>query len=93
MKPHQTLLGFDFGTKRIGIAVGQELTSSSSPLETIHNRNNEPDWTAIEKHIRNWHAEALVVGIPFNMDDTEHELTHAARRFAAALEKRMWPDN
>jgi len=88
MKQHRTLIGFDYGTKRIGIAVGQELTSSSSPLETIHNRKNAPDWTAIEKHIHNWRADALVVGIPFNMDGTEHALTHAARRFAAALEKR-----
>jgi putative Holliday junction resolvase len=88
MKQHRTLLGFDYGTMRIGIAVGQELTSSSSPLDTIQNRNNKPDWTAIDKHIRDWQADGLVVGIPFNMDGTEHALTHAARHFATSLEKR-----
>jgi len=88
MSRQRTLLGFDYGTRRIGIAVGQELTASASPLETIFTRDNKPDWTAITKHINEWRADGLVVGIPYNMDGTEHEMTRSARRFAELLEER-----
>ena len=88
MNKQQTLLGFDYGEKRIGIAVGQELTASSSPLETIRASGGEPDWTAITKHVNDWQADGLVVGIPLNMDGSEHAMTKRARRFAAKLEER-----
>jgi len=84
----RTLLGFDYGKKRIGIAVGQELTASSSPLDTIYTSNNDVDWETIGKYIDEWQAEGLVVGIPFNMDGSEHDMTHSARRFANLLEER-----
>lgn len=88
MSRQRTLLGFDYGKKRIGIAVGQEITASSSPLETIYAIDNEPDWTAITRHINEWRADGLVVGIPFNMDGSEHDMTRSARRFANMLEER-----
>ena len=88
MSHHRTLLGFDYGKRRIGIAVGQELTSSSSPLETVYVKHSTPDWTAIKKHIDEWRADALVVGIPFNMDGSEHEMTQSAKHFAHQLEER-----
>jgi putative Holliday junction resolvase len=88
MSQSRTLLGFDYGKKKIGIAVGQELTASSSPLETLYTTNNEPDWTSIGKLIDEWRATGLVVGIPYNMDDSEHEMTRSAKRFADKLKER-----
>jgi putative pre-16S rRNA nuclease len=87
MRGERTLLGFDFGEKRIGIAVGQELTASSSPLATIHAKAGVPDWTTIAEYIDEWHPDGLVVGIPFNMDGSEHTMTQRARSFARQLEE------
>ena len=81
----RTLLGFDYGLKRIGIAVGQELTGTASPLETLTASANGIDWGAIQHLIAEWKPHALVVGLPLNMDGTEHEMTTAARQFAARL--------
>ncbi|NCX94013.1 MAG: Holliday junction resolvase RuvX [Gammaproteobacteria bacterium] len=82
-------LGFDFGTKRIGVAVGQRITQTASPLTTVFYDRGEPDFLKIQKLIQEWRPEALIVGIPFNMDDTESASTQAARRFVAALESRF----
>jgi len=84
----QTLLGFDYGLRRIGVAVGQELTGTASALTTLSNSDSGPDWLVITRLIKEWQADALVVGIPLNMDDSEHEMTHAARRFARQLQGR-----
>lgn len=81
----RTLLAFDYGKKQIGVAVGQELTGSSSPLETVRTMDERPDWDAITHLIEAWQPDALVVGIPLNMDGTEQEMTRAARRFAHHL--------
>ena len=59
-----TLLCFDFGTKRIGVAVGQSITKTASPLKTVKNKNNKPDWKDIEQLIKEWQPDALIVGIP-----------------------------
>ena len=84
----RTLLGFDYGLRHIGVAVGQELTGTASALTTLSNSDSGPDWLVITRLIKEWQADALVVGIPLNMDDSEHEMTHAARRFARQLQGR-----
>jgi putative Holliday junction resolvase len=85
-----TLLGFDFGTKKIGVAVGQTITGTASPLTTLRHRDHKPDWAAIEALIREWRPEAAVLGLPHNMDDTEEEtLAAPVRRFARQLEGRF----
>ena len=83
-----TLLGFDFGTRKIGIAVGQTVTRSATPLVTLRNRNEKPDWLRIESLIGEWQPNALVVGLPFNMDDTEVEWSARVHRFARQLQGR-----
>ncbi len=83
-----TLLGFDYGTKKIGIAVGQTLTGTATPLVTLRALQQKPDWTKISQLIDNWQPEALVVGLPFDMDDKETEVAPLARRFARQLEGR-----
>jgi len=81
-------LGFDFGTHRIGVAVGQTITRSASALATLQSRDTVPDWPRISTLIQEWKPSALVVGLPYNMDDTESAVAARARRFARQLEGR-----
>ena len=85
---HQTLLGFDYGRKRIGVAVGQRLTQSATALTTVRARDGTPDWPAISHLIEEWKPDALVVGIPYHMDGSEQDMTQAAQRFCRQLEGR-----
>lgn len=80
------VLGFDFGMKHIGVAVGQLITQSANPLTTLTAKDGIPDWEEIRELINEWQADALVVGIPFNMDGTEMRITNAARKFANRLQ-------
>lgn len=82
------LLGFDFGMKRIGVAVGQTVTRSARPLETLQAHEGVPAWQAVDKLIKTWQPDALVVGIPLNMDGTEQPLTLIARDFSTLLQER-----
>ena len=84
-----TLLGFDFGGKQIGVAVGQTLTATASPLQSVTVRDNRPDWAAIARLVDAWQPDALVVGLPLNMDGTEQEITRAVWRFRNQLESRF----
>ena len=86
--PHGTLLGFDFGMRRIGVAVGQTATRTAGALVTV-SHSNQPDWQAIEKLVREWEPVALVVGLPLDADGNETEMSRAARRFARNLERRF----
>lgn len=83
------LLGFDFGPRKIGVAVGQTITRSASALATLRSRENRPDWVRIEQLVREWQPQGAVVGLPFNMDDTEGAMAPGARRFARQLEGRF----
>jgi putative Holliday junction resolvase len=84
-----TLLGFDFGPRKIGVAVGQRVTGSASALTTIRSRRDKPDWERIGQLVSEWRPQAAVVGLPFNMDDTEGEVAPGARRFARQLQGRF----
>lgn len=75
------LLAFDYGTHFIGVAVGQELTGTATALTTVRSHNCKPDWKSIDSLVDQWRPSRLVVGLPLNMDGTEHDLTRAARRF------------
>jgi len=84
-----TLLAFDFGTKRIGVAVGNSISCTAQPLTTLHGEQNEQRFAAIESLIREWQPSALVVGLPCNDDGTPHEMTRLCRRFANRLKGRF----
>jgi len=84
----QTLLGFDYGTKRIGVAVGQDITHTVTPLTTLHCVNDNPDWQAIGKLIQEWNPDKLVVGLPLHLDGTGQALTDKAQRFGNQLKGR-----
>lgn len=83
----EMLLGFDFGLRRIGVAVGQTITQSANPLMVLKAKGGIPTWGAIENLLETWSIDAVVVGIPYNMDGTEQEITIAARKFSESLHK------
>ncbi|MCQ8228920.1 Holliday junction resolvase RuvX [Pantoea trifolii] len=85
----ETLLGFDFGTKSIGVAVGQQLTGTARALTALKAQDGTPDWKLIEKLLKEWQPDYVVVGLPLNMDGTEQELTARARKFANRLHGRF----
>jgi putative Holliday junction resolvase len=84
----QTLLGFDFGKQRIGIAVGQDISGTASALCTVTARDGAPDWEHISTLIEEWQPQTLVVGLPRHADGSDSDMTRAARRFAQQLEAR-----
>lgn len=86
--PEGTLLAFDFGLRRIGVAVGQTWTKTATPLETIANRG-EAAWVRIEALAAEWRPLALVVGLPLNADGEETEISRQARRFGGRLAERL----
>ena len=84
-----TVLSFDFGLKRIGLAAGDTLTATAAPRPAIAVSHSGPDWGSIERELRALHPRRLVVGAPYNADGTPGAIAPAARRFAAELEKRF----
>jgi putative Holliday junction resolvase len=82
------VLGFDFGEQRIGVAVGQRVTGTASPLTTLTSKNQNPDWDAIAALIREWKPEALVVGMPYHLDGNETRLSERIKKFCRQLEGR-----
>lgn len=85
--PEGTLLGFDFGLRRIGVASGQTMTSTAGSLEVVRH-SDEPDWQAIERLVKEWRPNAFVVGLPLDGDGNETEMSRLARRFGTELEVR-----
>lgn len=84
-----TVVAFDFGLKRIGLAAGDTLTATAAPRPAIAVSASGPDWHAIERELRSLHPQILVVGAPYNADGTPGALAPAARRFAEELTKRF----
>jgi len=83
-----TLLGFDFGERRIGIAVGETSTAIASPLAALESPSNDARFEAIEKLVREWHPVAFVVGRPKHADGAPHEVARLASKFARRLAAR-----
>ena len=87
--PAGTVLAFDFGTRRIGLAVGESMLGLAHPLSEIAAERTEPRFAAIAQVIAEWNPQHLVVGLPLSADGTPHELTRRAQRFARQLEGRF----
>jgi len=83
------LLAFDFGTKSIGVAIGQRITGTARPLSALKAQDGTPDWKLIEKLLKEWQPESVIVGLPLNMDGTEQPLTARARNFANKVHGRF----
>jgi putative Holliday junction resolvase len=84
----QLYLGFDYGERTIGVAVGSKDTGLAQPLTTIHVGKKGPDWISIGKLIDEWQPAALVVGLPIKMDETDNPVTSLARKFGNQLKAR-----
>lgn len=82
------VLGFDVGSKLIGVAVGNRITQSARALATIAMREGQPDWPALDRLHREWMPQALVVGLPLTLDGAEQPASKLARRFAEGLRQR-----
>ena len=85
----QTVLGFDFGEKRIGIATGQTITGTQPRSLRLTQVNQKPDWHGIEKLINEWQPDILMVGIPKYLDGSDSEMSKRAERFSRQLEGRF----
>jgi putative Holliday junction resolvase len=85
----RSLMGFDFGTRSIGVATGQEITGSASPLTSLKANDGIPDWAQIEKLLKEWQPDLLIVGLPLNMDGTEQDITVRAKKFGQRLHGRF----
>ena len=87
--PVGTVLAFDFGEKRIGVATGETLLGSAHPLTVIHAESNDDRFAVIGKLIAEWQPEHLVVGLPTHADGTPHEMTRLATKFGERLVRRF----
>lgn len=85
----KTLLAFDYGTKNIGVAVGQTLTLSARELAVLKARDGIPNWDEIAALLKEWQPNVVLVGLPLHMDATESELSTRARKFANRLHGRF----
>ena len=84
-----TLLAFDFGTRSIGVAIGQRITGTARPLAALKAQDGTPDWNLIARLLKEWQPETVIVCLPLNMDGTEQPLTARARNFANKIHGRF----
>ena len=86
----QTLMAFDYSKRRVGIAVGQSVTKTASPVAVVHSlASGRPDWRLIESLVAQWKPGLLIIGLPLNMDGPEQATTDDARRFGRTLGGRL----
>lgn len=88
LSSEKQLLGIDFGHKYIGLAVGQLITKTASPLTTLKAKNKELNWKELDNVLQNWDIQAIVVGIPLNMDGSEQAITADVHDFITTLRAR-----
>lgn len=81
-------MAFDFGTKRIGVAVGQKITGTATPVTVVKAKDGKPEWQIIDRLVEEWKPTVFVVGLPINMDGTESDMSKAASRFSRRLHGR-----
>ena len=81
------VISFDFGTKKIGVAVGQTETKTSSPLQIVFSKNNSVNWDEIESIVNEWKPNLILVGKPLNMDGSDSDMMEKVDIFYKKLEK------
>ena len=85
---NRRVMAFDFGTRRIGVASGQEILGTGKPLTMLPARDGVPDWEQIGRLLKEWQPDRVLVGLPLNMDDTENDMCARARKFGKRLHGR-----
>ena len=83
------VIGIDYGVSKIGVAVGNTQTSSSSPLEIITKTKSGINWPQLEAIIKEWKPQVVIIGQPFNMDGSESEMMKEVKLFADILKERI----
>lgn len=83
------LMAFDFGTRRIGVATGQQMLGTGQPQTMLPARDGIPDWDAIGRLLQEWQPDLVLVGLPLNMDDSENDMCARARKFGKRLHGRF----
>ncbi|VAW49446.1 Putative pre-16S rRNA nuclease Yqg [hydrothermal vent metagenome] len=86
--PSGVVIGFDFGLRRIGVAVGQTITQTATPEAIVNSKDGKPDWEHISRLFEAWQPVAIVVGLPMRLDGSEQALTQPARKFGQRLSGR-----
>ncbi|SFU79270.1 Holliday junction resolvase RuvX [Xenorhabdus koppenhoeferi] len=86
---NRTIIAFDFGTRSIGAAIGQEVTGTARALSAFKANEGSPNWQLIDKLLKEWLPDLVIVGLPLNMDGTEQPVTAQARKFANRLHGRF----
>ena len=81
-------MGFDFGMRRIGVAVGQKVTQTASGLTVVRARDGIPKWEYLDKIVLDWQPEKFIVGLPLNMDGSKSEMSQKAHKFSRRLSSR-----
>jgi len=89
MQPDRVVLAFDFGMIHIGLAVGQTVTRTATPLTTLRAKKGCPRWQEVSALLQEWQPDLLIVGLPLNMDDSESDMSSHARKFAERLRGRF----
>ena len=89
IKVPKTLLGFDFGTKSIGVSTGQMITATAQPIAAIKANDGIPNWDIVEAVLNEWKPDLVVIGLPLNMDGTEQAITQRAKKFGNRLAGRF----
>ncbi|URQ68018.1 Holliday junction resolvase RuvX [SAR86 cluster bacterium] len=84
----RVIMAFDFGTKNIGIAIGQEITKTASTFYSIQANDGLPDWVELDMIVKEWNPNLFVVGDPINMDGTRSKIQDSSDKFSTALSKR-----
>ena len=82
------VMGFDYGVRNIGIAIGQNITKSASTFYAIKAKEGEPDWIKLDSIVKEWEPALFIVGDPFNMDGTRSEFQKRISRFSTELKNR-----
>lgn len=89
---NRRVMAFDFGTRRIGVASGQEMLGTGKPLAMLPARDGVPDWDRIGSLLAEWKPDLVLVGLPLNMDDSENDMCARARKFGKRLHGRFHVD-
>ena len=89
MTTSSLVMAFDYGMKKIGVAVGQSVTGTANPLTILPAKDSIPNWVEVEKLIREWQPVHIVVGLPLNMDDSDSEMSKKAEKFGRRISGRF----
>ena len=84
----KVIIAFDFGLKHIGVAIGQEITSTAQTFRSLQANNGEPDWNILDILIKEWNPKLFVVGNPLNMDGSDSEMKKNSDKFSNLINKR-----